>query len=54
MKPQEAVGILMLSPCYWLMKVSERRELIKEFLASYATIIIPFTFQSRKRKGDNG
>ncbi len=39
MKTQEAIGILMLSPCYWQMKISERRDLIKEFLASYAAAV---------------
>lgn len=38
MKTQEAISILMLSPCYWQMTLSERRELVREFLASYAAV----------------
>ena len=50
MKPQEAISILMLSPCYWRMKVIERRELLKDFLASYAAITMAFTSPSDKKK----
>ncbi len=38
MKTEEAISILMLSPCYWRMKLPERKELIREFLVSYAAI----------------
>jgi hypothetical protein len=50
MKPQEAISILMLSPCYWLMKVPQRRALIKEFLATYATITMTSACPSSKKK----
>jgi hypothetical protein len=53
MKTQEAISILMLSPCYWRMKISERRELIKEFLASYATVTMSLISLSSKKRQDN-
>lgn len=53
MKPQEAISILMLSPCYWRMKISQRRELLKEFLSSYATVAVSLIVPSNKRKEDN-
>ncbi|MFH0784812.1 MAG: hypothetical protein V2B20_23045 [Pseudomonadota bacterium] len=53
MKPQEAIGILMLSPCYWQMKIAERRDLIKEFLASYAAVSTSFVSPADKKKEIN-
>ncbi|MBU1566042.1 MAG: hypothetical protein KJ630_10485 [Proteobacteria bacterium] len=53
MKTQEAISILMLSPCYWRMKIAERRELIKEFLASYANISMSFAGSLSKKKEAN-
>jgi len=53
MKPQEAVSILMLSPCYWRMKISERRDLLKEFLASYSSVIVTLSLSANKRKNVN-
>lgn len=38
MKTQEAISILMLSPGYWRMRLPERKELIREFMANYAGI----------------
>ena len=38
MNQQQAIRILMLSPCYWLLDPSARRELIREFCASYEKI----------------
>jgi len=35
MKQQQAIHILMLSPCYWLLDPPARKELIREFCASY-------------------
>ena len=53
MKTQEAIGILMLSPYYWQMKISERRDLIKEFLASYAAVTTSFESPAGKKKEVN-
>ncbi len=52
MKTQEAISILMLSPCYWRMKLPERRELIREFLASYAAITMSSTGPPDKKTKD--
>jgi hypothetical protein len=52
MKTQEAISILMLSPCYWLMKLPERRELIREFLASYAAIAVSTSGASDQKTKD--
>jgi len=35
MQPQQAIKILMLSPCYWLLDLPARKELVREFCASY-------------------
>ena len=35
MRQQQAIHILMLSPCYWLLDPPARKELIREFCASY-------------------
>ena len=53
MKPQEAISILMLSPCYWRLKLADRKELVREFMANYATLEMPFESDQRKRKTDN-
>jgi len=38
MNTQQAVRILMLSPCYWLLDLRARRELVREFCNRYARI----------------
>lgn len=54
MKPQEAISILMLSPCYWRMKIPQRLELLKEYLASYAAVAGACTADvTSKKTGDN-
>jgi hypothetical protein len=50
MKLQEAIRILMLSPCYWLLAVKERRVLVNEFIASYAVIGQKAKQPSKKEK----
>ncbi len=35
MTPKEAIKILMLSPCYWLLDVRARKKLVNEFCATY-------------------
>lgn len=49
MKAQEAIHILMLSPCYWRLRLPDRKELVREFMASYATLDLSFISQNRKR-----
>lgn len=53
MKPQEAIGILMLSPCYWRLKLSARKELVREFMASYSAINLSLTATPNKKRNDN-
>ena len=38
MNQQQAIRILMLSPCYWMLNPAARKELIREFCASYEKI----------------
>ncbi|WP_167331674.1 hypothetical protein [Desulfogranum mediterraneum] len=38
MTPQQAIKILMLSPCYWLLSVADRKELVLEYCASYDAV----------------
>ncbi len=40
MTPREAVKILMLSPCYWLMDLHARKKLILDFCATYNAVAI--------------
>lgn len=35
MSPQQAIRILMLSPCYWMLKMPARKILVKEYCAAY-------------------
>jgi len=53
MKTQEAIGILMLSPGYWRMRLPERKELIREFMASYAAIDFSLTPMPNKKRTDS-
>ena len=38
MTPKQAIRILMLSPCYWLLNLSARKQLIREYCASYEAV----------------
>ena len=35
MTPKQAIHILMLSPCYWLLNLQARRQLIMEYCAAF-------------------
>ncbi len=37
MTPQEAIRILMLSPCYWLLSLPARKQLVREYCSAYAS-----------------
>lgn len=53
MKTQQAIGILMLSPCYWRLKLSARKELVREFMASYSTIDLSLFAKPAKKRTDS-
>ena len=36
MSPRQAIRILMLSPCYWMLKAPDRKILVKEYCVAYA------------------
>ena len=36
MTPKQAIRILMLSPCYWLLNLSARKQLVREYCAAFA------------------
>lgn len=38
MTPKQAIHILMLSPCYWRLDLSARKQLIREYCASYEAV----------------
>jgi hypothetical protein len=38
MTTQQAIRILMLSPCYWLLRPAARLHLIREFLQLHALV----------------
>ena len=49
MTPQQAIHILMLSPCYWRLNLSARKQLVREYCASYEAVP---QVQARERKKD--
>lgn len=38
MTPKEAIHILMLSPCYWLLNLAARKQLVTEYCTTYAAL----------------
>jgi len=38
MTPKQAIHILMFSPCYWLLNLSARKQLIQEYCATYEAV----------------
>ncbi|MBM9514432.1 hypothetical protein [Desulfogranum marinum] len=38
MTQQQAIKILMLSPCYWLLSPAARKELVLEYCAEYDAV----------------
>jgi hypothetical protein len=36
MTPKQAIHILMLSPCYWLLNLAARKQLVREYCAAFA------------------
>lgn len=53
MKTQDAISILMLSPGYWRMRLPERKELIREFMANYAGIDMQLAPVPNKKRSDD-
>lgn len=49
MKIQEAIKILMLSPCYWRLSPKDRKELVREFCASYDSLSLSKTLEISKK-----
>ncbi len=35
---KQAIHILMLSPCYWLLDLMARKQLVREYCASFEAI----------------
>ena len=48
MKPKQAIHILMLSPCYWLLNPAARKELIREFCAHFEKVDREYDQQMKK------
>jgi hypothetical protein len=38
MTPKQAIHILMLSPCYWLLKLPARKQLIRDYCTAFAAV----------------
>lgn len=36
MTPKQAIRILMLSPCYWRLKLAARKRLIDDYCAAFS------------------
>ncbi len=47
---QEAIRILMLSPCYWRLQPRARMILVREYCASYEAISRKFPARPRKER----
>lgn len=50
MTPKQAIQILMLSPCYWRLNLSARKQLIQEFRRSFATARLPTSSKHKSEK----
>ncbi len=50
MTPKQAIQILMLSPCYWRLNLSARKQLIQEFRRSFATAWLPSLSRNKSAK----
>ncbi len=50
MTPKQAIHILMLSPCYWLLNLSARKQLVLEYCASYEAVWRQRTPESPKQR----
>nr|WP_320010850.1 hypothetical protein [uncultured Desulfobulbus sp.] len=48
MTPRQALRILMLSPCYWLMSLADRKRLIRDFCSSFASAWFPESVLRKK------
>ncbi len=47
---QQAIRILMLSPCYWRLQPRARMALVREYCASYDAIARKFAGRSKKEQ----
>nr|WP_321465719.1 hypothetical protein [uncultured Desulfobulbus sp.] len=54
MTPRQAIRILMLSPCYWLMNLAARKQLVNEFCRSFATAWLPDSVLRKKETLGDG
>ena len=45
---QEAIRILMLSPCYWRLQPRARMVLVREYCASYEAIARKYQARTKK------
>ncbi|MDD2464621.1 MAG: hypothetical protein PHI97_11550 [Desulfobulbus sp.] len=52
MTPRQAIHILMLSPCYWRLNLSARKQLINEFCHSFATAWLPDSVLRKKSRAE--
>jgi len=48
MTPKQAIHILMLSPCYWRLSLPARKQLIREYCASYEAVWRQLALGSKK------
>lgn len=48
MTPKQAIHILMLSPCYWLLGLPARKQLIREYCAAFAAPCQPSVVPLKK------
>lgn len=37
--PRQAIHILMLSPCYWLLNLAARKTLVQEYCTTYMSCL---------------
>jgi hypothetical protein len=48
MTPKQAIRILMLSPCYWLLSLPDRKQLVRDYCAAFAAAWQPCSLPLKK------
>jgi hypothetical protein len=50
MTPKQAIHILMLSPCYWRLDLSARKQLVREYCVAFEAICQRHPLEPKKNR----
>ena len=50
MTPKQAIHILMLSPCYWRLNLSARKQLVREYCAAFEAVWQRHSLEPKKNR----